>query len=66
MFLVTDEEECFALRACLVNVFTEPHYNAGDLNNGLAMMAPMGEFKAGDLGSTQPQSRLYTSLVGLV
>ncbi|KAI5836923.1 hypothetical protein DFP73DRAFT_601620 [Morchella snyderi] len=45
----TDEKDCFSLRACLINVFTEPHYDGGDLTNGWACMVPMGEFRGGDL-----------------
>ncbi|RPA91296.1 hypothetical protein L873DRAFT_1848347 [Choiromyces venosus 120613-1] len=30
----TDERECFTLRACLVNIFTEPHIDGGDVKGG--------------------------------
>ncbi|KAH0606182.1 uncharacterized protein H6S33_003843 [Morchella sextelata] len=45
---VTDDQECFSLRACLINLFTEPHYNIGDLKDGWAVMAAMGEFTGAD------------------
>jgi hypothetical protein len=55
---VTDSDiECFALRACLINVFTEPHYDGGDWENGWASMAPFGEFKDGDFCITELQRR---------
>ncbi|KAI5847275.1 hypothetical protein DFP73DRAFT_593120 [Morchella snyderi] len=44
----TDDQECFSLRACLINLFTEPHYDIGDLKDGWAVMAPMGEFTGAD------------------
>ncbi|RPB15744.1 hypothetical protein P167DRAFT_542886 [Morchella conica CCBAS932] len=44
----TDDQECFSLRACLINPFTEPHYDIGDLKDGWAVMAQMGEFTGAD------------------
>ncbi|PUU82146.1 hypothetical protein B9Z19DRAFT_1121178 [Tuber borchii] len=46
----TDEQECFTLRACLVNVFTEPHVDGRDVKNGWASMYPLGiaRFPEGD------------------
>ncbi|RPA96310.1 hypothetical protein L873DRAFT_1236118 [Choiromyces venosus 120613-1] len=38
--------ECFALRACLVNVFTEPHVDCGDVE--WAMISPFGNFNDGE------------------
>ncbi|KAH8145702.1 uncharacterized protein LAJ45_10342 [Morchella importuna] len=29
----TDDQECLSLRACLINMFTEPHYDIGDLKD---------------------------------
>ncbi|PUU72494.1 hypothetical protein B9Z19DRAFT_1137416 [Tuber borchii] len=40
----TDEQECFTLWACLVNVFTEPYVDGGDVKNGWASMCPLCEF----------------------
>jgi len=37
------KRECFSLRACLVNVVTEPHLDQGDL--GWTMSAPLGKFE---------------------
>lgn len=36
-------QECFSLRACLVNVVTEPHLDQGDL--GWTMSTPLGNFE---------------------
>lgn len=59
LFWLIEDKECFALRACLVNVFTEPHYDGGDLKDGWALMAPLGEYKPGDLCITELQRRFY-------
>jgi len=40
------DKECFALRACLVNVLTEPHVDCGDM--GWAMISPFGNFDGGE------------------
>jgi len=40
------DTECFALRACLVNVLTEPHVDHNDAD--WAMIAPFGNFKGGE------------------
>jgi len=40
------DTECFALRACLVNVFTQPHVDRGDAE--WAMIAPFGNFGGGE------------------
>ena len=53
----TDERECFTLRACLVNVFTEPHVDGGDVKNGWASMCPLGEFENGDFCITELKRR---------
>jgi len=53
----TDERECFTLRACLVNVFTEPHVDGGDVKNGWASMCPLGEFRNGDFCITEMKRR---------
>ncbi|KAG0123702.1 hypothetical protein HOY82DRAFT_618874 [Tuber indicum] len=34
MHFATDEKEIFTLRACLVNVFTEPHFDRKDIKGG--------------------------------
>jgi hypothetical protein len=53
----TDERECFTLLACLVNVFTEPHVDGGDVKNGWASMCPLGEFEDGDFCITELKRR---------
>ncbi|PUU80002.1 hypothetical protein B9Z19DRAFT_1063801 [Tuber borchii] len=53
----TDEWECFTLRACLVNVFTEPHLDGADMKNGWASMCPLGEFEDGDFCITELKRR---------
>jgi len=37
------DNECFSLRACLINVVTEPHLDQGDLDWTMSM--PLGEFE---------------------
>jgi len=41
----TSSNECFALRACLVNVFTRPHVDSSDMD--WAMLGPIGNFGGG-------------------
>ena len=41
----TAEKEPFALRACLVNVFTRPHVDCSDVE--WSMLAPLGKFSEG-------------------
>ena len=41
----TSSNECFALRACLVNVFTRPHVDSSDMD--WAMLGPLGNFGGG-------------------
>ena len=53
----TDKRECFTLRACLVNVFTEPHVDGGDVKNGWASMCPLGGFENGDFCITELERR---------
>ena len=53
----TDERECFTFRACLVNVFTEPHVDDGDVKNGWASMCPLGEFRNGHFCITEMKRR---------
>ncbi|PUU82448.1 hypothetical protein B9Z19DRAFT_1061825 [Tuber borchii] len=53
----TDERECFTLRACLVNMFTEPHVDGGDVKNGQASMGLLGEFEDGDFCITELKRR---------
>ncbi|PUU76143.1 hypothetical protein B9Z19DRAFT_1130192 [Tuber borchii] len=48
-----DERECFTLRPCLVNVFTEPHVDGGDMKNGWASMCPLGKFEDEDFCITE-------------
>lgn len=52
-----DEEECFVLCACLINVFNEPHLNGGDLKNRWAIMAPLEKYKRGDFCLTELNRR---------
>jgi len=40
------DTECFNLRACLVNVLTEPHVDSND--SEWAMISPFGKFKSGE------------------
>ncbi|PUU73376.1 hypothetical protein B9Z19DRAFT_1069034 [Tuber borchii] len=40
------DTECFALRACLVNVWTEPHVDCSDME--WAMISPFGNFDNGE------------------
>lgn len=40
------DTECFALRACLVNVLTQPHVDCGDAE--WAMISPFGNFNGGE------------------
>ena len=40
------EDECFSLRACLINLLTEPHIDDGDLD--WAMLAALGGFEEGE------------------
>ena len=49
----TDESQCFTLRVCLVNVFTEPHVDSGDMKNGWESMYPLGECESGDFCITK-------------
>ncbi|PUU80489.1 hypothetical protein B9Z19DRAFT_1123453 [Tuber borchii] len=53
----TDERECFTLRACLVNVFTEPHVDGGDVKNSWASMCPLSKFEDGDFCITELKRR---------
>ncbi|KAI5837896.1 hypothetical protein DFP73DRAFT_600334 [Morchella snyderi] len=46
---IRDENDCFPLKACLVNVLTELHYDSGDVDGGWACMVPMGYFRGSDL-----------------
>ena len=55
----TDERECFTLRACLVNVFTELHVDSGDVKNGWASMCPLEESEDGDFCITEPSAGLF-------
>ncbi|KAG0644546.1 hypothetical protein HOY80DRAFT_741278 [Tuber brumale] len=41
------DNECFSLRACLINVVTEPHLDQGDLD--WTMSAPLGQFEGAGL-----------------
>jgi hypothetical protein len=56
-FFTTDAKELFALRACLVNVFTEPHFDSGDVKGGWASMGIFGEFRDGDFCITELKRR---------
>jgi len=38
--------ECFSLRACLVNLLTQPHVDCGDVE--WAMISPFGNFTGGE------------------
>jgi len=40
------ENECFSLRACLINLLTEPHIDDGDLD--WAMLTALGNFEEGE------------------
>ncbi|PUU82643.1 hypothetical protein B9Z19DRAFT_1120408 [Tuber borchii] len=53
----TDERECFTLRTCSVNVFTEPHVDGGDVKNDWASICPLGEFENGDFCIIQLKRR---------
>lgn len=49
--------ECFTLWAYLVNVFTEPHVDGGDVKKGWASMCPLGEFEDSDFCITELKRR---------
>ena len=40
------KDECFSLRACLINLLTEPHIDDGDLD--WAMLTALGQFEEGE------------------
>ena len=40
------EDECFSIRACLINLLTEPHIDDGDLD--WAMLSALGQFEEGE------------------
>ncbi|KAH0611014.1 uncharacterized protein H6S33_011441 [Morchella sextelata] len=44
-----DNQECFSLRTCTVNIPFEPKFDGGDIKVGWAVMVPMGDFRGGDL-----------------
>ena len=56
-FITDKKKELFTLRACLVNVFTEPHFDSGDVKGGWAAMGIFGEFKDGDFAITELKTR---------
>ena len=51
------DNECFSLRACLVNLLTEPHLDSGDLN--WAMGAPLGDFTNGEFCIADLERRFH-------
>ena len=53
----TDEQKCFTLWACLVNVFTELHVDDGDVKNGWVFICLLGECENGDFCITELKRR---------
>ena len=56
-FFTTDEQELFTIRACLVNVLTEPHLDSGDVKGGWASMAIFRACRDGDFVVTELNRR---------
>ena len=56
-YFITEEKEVFTLGVCLVNVFTEAHFDSRDVKGGWAPIAICGELKNGALAITELKRR---------
>lgn len=53
----TDDRECFTPQTSLVNVFTKPPVDGGDVTNDWASMCLLGKFEDGDFCITELKCR---------